>query len=95
MKLISLALVSILLCCVPLQASPLNPPGHAKITRNEAEHIALKEFPGARVTSANLEKMQGNLVWMIEIAIEKAESPTRVEVDAMTGRILSGANKKP
>ncbi|MGH7939183.1 MAG: PepSY domain-containing protein [Chthoniobacterales bacterium] len=80
---------------MPLQASPLNPPSHAKITRNEAEHIALKKFPGAHVTSAKLQKMQGNLVWMIDIAIQKNESSTRVEVDAMTGRVLSAANKKP
>ncbi|HEY2799295.1 MAG TPA: PepSY domain-containing protein [Chthoniobacterales bacterium] len=95
MKLISLALVSVLLFCAPLQASALKPPSHAKITRNEAEHIALKKFPGAHVTSAKLEKMQGKLVWTVEIAREKTESPIRVEVDAMTGRISSAGDKKP
>ena len=94
MKLISLVLVSILLSCVPLQASPLNPPGHAKITRNEAEHIALKQSPGARVTSAKLEKMHGKLVWTVEISKGQANAATRIEVDAMTGRISSPSHRK-
>jgi uncharacterized membrane protein YkoI len=94
MKLISLAVV-VLLSCSSLQASPNESKGHPKITKNEAEHIALKHFPGASVASAKLESVQGQLVWTLQIAAQKKERATRVEVDAMTGRIVSPAEKKP
>jgi uncharacterized membrane protein YkoI len=67
MRLISHSALSSVLC-LSLQASPLDPKGTAKITRNEAEHIALKQYPGGRVKMAKLETVDGKLVWSIEIA---------------------------
>ncbi len=75
-----------------LYASPLDPEGNAKITKNEAEHIALKGHEHARVTSAKLEAVEGKLVWSIEIA--QGSHPTMILVDAMSGRIVS-AEKRP
>ncbi len=95
MKLISFAVCSLVLCLAPIQASPLDPKGNAKITKNEAEHIALKRFPGARVTSAKLETVQGKLVWSLQILDEGAKSARAVAVDAMTGRIAPPAGEKP
>ncbi|HEY5036118.1 MAG TPA: PepSY domain-containing protein [Chthoniobacterales bacterium] len=91
MKLIRLAAFSLLLCASTLQASPLNPEGNAKITKNEAEHIALKRFPGAHVTWSKLETKEGKLVWSLELA-----GPAQhVAVDAMTGRIAIVDSKRP
>lgn len=70
-----------------LCASPLDPQGNAKITRNEAQHIALKRHKGARVTAAKLETIEGKLIWSIDLA--QGEHPARVTVDAMSGRIVS------
>ncbi len=95
MKLISLLVLLLALCLSPLQASPLNPKGDAKITKNEAEHIALKHHEGARVTAAKLEKVEGKLVWSIEILGLKAKQATQVTVDAMSGRILSQERLNP
>lgn len=95
MKLISIAACGILLCCATLQASPRPSQGRAKITKNEAEHIALKHFPGGQVTGAKLEKVQGKLVWSLEIAPAKSKPSQHVEVDAMTGRIAAGVKEKP
>ncbi len=95
MKLISFAVCSLVLCLAPIQASPLNPKGNAKITKNEAEHIALKRFPGARVTSAKLETVQGRLVWSLQIAEEDARTARPVAVDALSGRIAPPAGEKP
>lgn len=92
MKLISLAAFSFVLCLSPIQASPHNPNGKAKITKNEAEHIALKRFPGARVTSAKLETVEGKLVWSLRIVKDGAKPARQVAVDAMTGRMVE---KKP
>lgn len=95
MKILSLLAVMLVVCLSPLQASPLNPKGDAKITKNEAEHIALKHHEGARVTAAKLEKVEGKLVWSIEILGPKAKQATQVTVDAMSGRILSQEKPKP
>ena len=88
MKLVSLTALSLLLCFSFLSASPPDTKGGAKITKNEAEHIALKNYPGARVTAARLEKGAGGLIWLIEIAPPKSK-PVAVTVDAMSGRIVS------
>jgi uncharacterized membrane protein YkoI len=91
MKLILLVACSVLLCASTLSASPRNPKGDAKITKNEAEHIALKRFPGAHVTWAKLETKEGKLVWSMQLA-----GPAQhVAVDAMTGRIAVINEKKP
>ena len=89
MKLFSLAALSSLLCFSFLSASPPDPKGDAKITKNEAEHIALMRYPGARVTAAKLDKVKGRLVWLIEIAPPKSKPAVAVTVDAMIGRIVS------
>jgi uncharacterized membrane protein YkoI len=89
MKLVSLTALSLLLCFSFLFASPLDTKGGAKITKNEAEHIALRDYPGARVTAAKLEKATGKLVWRIEIAPQKSTPAVVVLVDAMSGRIVS------
>ncbi len=85
----------LVVCLSPFQASPLNPKGDAKITKNEAEHIALKHHEGARVTAAKLEKVAGKLVWSIEVSRPKAKKVTQVTVDAMSGHILSQEKIKP
>lgn len=85
MKLIFLTTLSLLLALSPLAASPQHPKG-AKITQNEAQHIALKHYPGGRVTATKLEKVQGSLVWSIEITPSNAQ-PVTVAVDARTGRV--------
>jgi uncharacterized membrane protein YkoI len=85
MKLLSLTVLSLLLALSLLAANPHDPKG-AKITRNEAQHIALKRYPGGRVITAKLETVQGILVWSIEISPSNAPSVT-VAVDARTGRV--------
>ena len=94
MKLLLLLASLSFLLIAPLHAeSPLDPKGNAKITKNEAEHIALKHYPGARVTAAKLEKMRDTWVWSIEIARSNAK-PVLVTVEARTGRVVRGRNAR-
>jgi uncharacterized membrane protein YkoI len=86
MKFFSLSALCLLVGLSMIWASPLETKGGAKITKNEAEHIALKHHPGARVTAAKLETVQTVKVWSIEIA--QGEQRQMVLVDAMTGRIV-------
>lgn len=67
-------------------ANPLPAEPGTKITKNEAEHIALQHHEGARVTAAKLETSDRHNIWRIELA--QNERRTIVSVDAMTGRII-------
>jgi Peptidase propeptide and YPEB domain len=89
MKQISFLALGLFLCLSFLSASPLDSKSGTKITKNEAEHIALQRCPG-RVTAAKLETMRGKKVWLLDIAQPKSKEITQVAVDAVTGRIASG-----
>ena len=89
MKLLALGALSLFLSFSFSHARPPDPKGEAKITKNEAEHIALNRYPDSRVIAAKTEKVAGRLVWMIEIAPPKPKPATTVKVDAMSGRIVS------
>ena len=82
-------LLAILLSAALLQANPPDSKSGAKITKNEAEHIALVDHTGARVTSARLEKFEGKLVWLVDVSGPKANQLTHVTVDAMSGQVLA------
>lgn len=84
--------VFVSISCLP--ASPRDSKGPAKITKNEAEHIALKHFPGGRVAAAKMETVQGKVVWLVQIVPKDARPARRVEVDAVTGRVISLGEKK-
>lgn len=86
MKFFSLSALSLLLGLSMVCASPLEKEHGTKITKNEAEHIALKHHEGARVTAAKLETIAGRKVWSLEIA--QGKHRTMVAVDATSGRIL-------
>ena len=93
MRSLSLVIILSFLVFAPLHAeSPLDPKGNAKITKNEAEHIALRKYPGARVGTAKLETVHGQLVWSLEL-VTTNDGTKPVAVDAMTGR-LAGAHEK-
>ena len=89
MKLLSLLALSFLITLGPLQANPRGSKGDPKITKNEAEHIALKHHSGARVTAAKLEKAGSKSVWLIEVSGPKANRIRQVSVDATSGQIIS------
>ena len=93
MKVISLAALS-LVVGLSLQASPLDTKA-VKITKNEAEHIALKQYPGAHVKMAKLGMVDGKLVWSVELADAKSQQPIELGVDATTGRVVSPRKGKP
>ena len=89
MRLFTILASSLVVGLSLLQASPEEPKDGAKITRNEAEHIALRDHAGARVTAAKLETVQGKMVWLVDVAEPKTQHVMHVSVDAMSGHILS------
>ncbi|MGH8094677.1 MAG: PepSY domain-containing protein [Chthoniobacterales bacterium] len=95
MKLLSLVAFSFVGSLALLQANPADSKGGAKITMNEAEHIALRDHARARVTSAKLESVHGKMVWSVDVAGPKAGHLVHVSVDAMSGQILSQQKSEP
>jgi uncharacterized membrane protein YkoI len=86
MNFFPLATLSLLLAVSLASANPLETQPGTKITKNEAEHIALRGHQGARVAAARLETTGNDKVWVIEIA--GGEKPMTVKVNAATGRIV-------
>jgi hypothetical protein len=56
-----------------------------KISRSEAERIALRAVPGGRVHSAELEPEHGALVWNVHVTARGVEHD--VNIDARTGDV--------
>jgi uncharacterized membrane protein YkoI len=67
----------------------------AKITRNEAEHIALAKVPNGRTSGGELEREHGHLVWSFDISQAGVRDITEVQVDAKSGKIVSVKTETP
>ncbi|HEY3663044.1 MAG TPA: PepSY domain-containing protein [Chthoniobacterales bacterium] len=87
MKAFSLFVLSFVLGISLAGASPAEKRSGRKITKNEAEHIALRPHKGARVAAATLETVGGDKVWAIQIA--QGKSLTMVKVNATSGRVVA------
>ena len=61
----------------------------AKITKAEAEQIALAKVSHGIVKSAEIEKEKGHLVWSFDIERPGTRDITEILVDAKTGKIMS------
>lgn len=61
----------------------------AKISKVEAERIALTQAPGGTIKEGELEKEHGKLIWSFDIATPGTSDITEVQVDAITGQIVS------
>jgi hypothetical protein len=58
-----------------------------KITQNEAQHLVLKKYPGARVVSSEEKTMNGNAVWVVTFMQTGANTAQKVSVDESTGKL--------
>jgi len=67
----------------------------AKITKTEAEKIALAKVSHGIVKSAEIEKEKGHLVWSFDIAKPNTNDITEILVDAKTGKIISTQTESP
>jgi hypothetical protein len=67
----------------------------AKITKAEAEQIALAKVSHGIVKSAEIEKEKGHLVWSFDIAQPGTHDITECLIDAKTGKIISTKTESP
>ena len=67
----------------------------AKVSRAEAVRIALGQAPNGTVKEAELEKEKGKLIWSFDIATPGSKDITEVNVDAITGAVVSVEKETP
>jgi uncharacterized membrane protein YkoI len=66
----------------------------AKITKAEAQATALAKVPNGTVKDSELERENGKLIWSFEFNTPDSKDITEVNVDAMTGAIISVEHEK-
>src|SRR5215472_322108 len=61
----------------------------AKVSRADAEKIALAKAPGGTIKEGELEKEKGKLIWSFDIATAGTTDIKEVQVNAITGEVVS------
>src|SRR5437868_6417229 len=67
----------------------------AKVSRAEAEKIALAKVKDGRIVEGELEKEHRKLIWSFDIATPGSKNITEVHVDAKTGKVISVETETP
>jgi uncharacterized membrane protein YkoI len=65
----------------------------AKVSQEQATSTALARIPNAKVQSTELEREHGKLVWSFDLAQDGKSGVTEIQVDAITGKIVSVKNE--
>lgn len=71
------------------------PQGQAKVTKEQAEKLALARVPDGTIKSAELETEHGRLIWSFDISRPKTANITEIQVDAKKGAIVSEQTETP
>ncbi len=59
-----------------------------KVTKNEAQHLVLQKFPGAKIKKCVLIQDKGHGVWMLDVVKAGTLETSKVQVDGLSGKIL-------
>ena len=90
-----IAILALALALAGCAANEARLASRAKVTRAQAETTALKNAPGGRVKEGELEEEHGRLVWSFDIARPGTRNLTEVQVDAITGKVVSTEIETP
>jgi uncharacterized membrane protein YkoI len=77
------------------EASQADLAKQAKVTRSDAEKIALAKVQGGAIQSAEIEQERGHLVWSFDISQPGTRNIREILVDAKTGKIVSTEVENP
>jgi uncharacterized membrane protein YkoI len=61
----------------------------AKVSKADAEKTAMAKVPNGTIKDSELEKEHGKLQWSFDMATPDTKDITEVNVDAMTGDVIS------
>lgn len=67
----------------------------AKVTEAQAKETALATVPHGKVKSSELEREHGKLVWSFDLSQPSVKGVTEVQVDAISGKIVSVKKETP
>jgi hypothetical protein len=88
------------LAALCLMQAPLLPGAHAapasqaallseaRVTRAQANSMALAKVPNGTVKSSELEREHGRLVWSLDIAEPSKRGVKEIQIDAKSGKIV-------
>ena len=68
---------------------------HARITRAQAERMALGRVPGGSLQHAKLLRENGELIWSVDILTPLTRKVAAVQIDAYSGQVLSKLAQNP
>jgi uncharacterized membrane protein YkoI len=85
--LLSITLVAGLSGCATEEQREAKLQSQAKVTRAEAERLALAQVPGGTIKEGELEKEKGKLIWSFDIATPGKSEITEIHLDALTGQL--------
>jgi len=86
-------LAGLLLGCASEKQAKLK--GQARISKPEAEKIALTRAPNGTIKEGELEREKGRLIWSFDIATPDSKNVTEVQVDALTGQVVAMEKETP
>jgi uncharacterized membrane protein YkoI len=61
----------------------------AKVSKEAAQQTALAKVPNGTIKEGELEKEDGKLQWSFDVATPDSKDITEVNIDAMTGDVIS------
>jgi uncharacterized membrane protein YkoI len=75
------------------EASQAKLMAEAKISKETAEQTTLAKVPNGTIKDSELEKENGKLQWSFDVATPDSKDITEVNIDAMTGDVISAAKE--
>jgi len=67
----------------------------AKVSKDDAQKTALAKVPNGTIKESELEKEHGKLIWSFDVVTPDAKDITEVNVDAITGDVVSTEKEAP
>ena len=88
-------LASGLTACMTAKESQADLMIQAKISETEARQIAMSKVPNGTIKEGELEKEHGKLIWSFDMSTPGSANTTEVNVNAITGAIVSVEQETP
>ena len=85
--------IALLTGCASQEQKQAKLQAEAKISRTEAEKIALAKAPNGTIKEGELEKEDGKLIWSFDITTPGSKDITEVAVNAISGEVVSVENE--
>lgn len=67
----------------------------AKVSRADAERLALSKVPGGTIKEGEIERENGKLIWSFDVAMTGTRDIMEVNIDAITGSVVGVDRESP